>query len=191
MKRLFDILILGGFAAVLSYSGAQAAFTEEIYTGRQKDGVLILPKKLALECPDFDITKDDAVAECVNKLLRMNKAAKAYEAGDAVEIFREAYRQMNSEYNQIALTKKHLAGDVENQIEKETGEDKLDGAFADKGERIRKKQEQSVNLSAMATKNMVDMLDVYSSSIALQNMHYIYTYEFSKDSAAVPEKEDK
>lgn len=190
MKRLFDILILGGFAAVLSCGSAQAAFTEEIYTGRQKDGVLILPKKLALECPDFDITKDDAVAECVNKLLRMNKAAKAYEAGDAVEIFREAYRQMNSEYNQIALTKKHLAGDVENQIEKETGEDKMDGAFADKGERIRKKQEQSVNLSAMATKNMVDLMDVYSSSIALQNMHYIYTYEFSKDSAAVPEKED-
>lgn len=190
MNKLSKILLLSVLSVLTA--GSAWALPGMPYMGTGEDGVMILPKELAMRCQDFDLKKDDAVSKCLTKLLVMSKGDQRLKGERYTDVFREAYRQMNDVYNNIALNKQSIAADVDEQIEKEVfDETSLDGAFKDEGAKIRKKQEQNVNLSAMTTKAIVDLTDVYSSQMIADGMSTFYEYEFSNKAAPVEGEEDE
>lgn len=190
MNKLSKILILA--LLLIGVAVPAWALPGMPYMGTEEDGVMILPKELAKRCQDFDLKNDDAVSKCLTKLLVMSQGDQRLKGERYTDVFQEAYREMNSVYNNIALNKQTIAGDVEEQIEKEVFEEtSLDGAFKDEGAKIRKKQEQNVNLSAMTTKAIVDLTDVYSSQMVADSMSMFYEYEFSSKAAPIETEEEK
>lgn len=179
-------------SSLLLLSAADALALPLQDNGTSTDGTMIFPKKMALFCgiSSHDIKKTDALKNCMDKMLELKLGTQQFKENYS-ELFKEAYHQMNSYYLDEALNKKSVAGDYEQQIDKNIDEElSLDGALPSKEDAINKKQEQLAKLSGMMAQNTADLLDVYTSQMALNSMQYFYEYEFSDRAAPIGEDEE-
>ena len=191
MNRLFQTSLLLCFAVVFATSAALAQ-VEGVNrdNGTGPDGVMIFPAKLAMFCDisSFDIKKDDVVEKCLNKLILESKGSQTYKQSYS-EIFNDSYRQMNNVYLTTALQKKAAAGNVDNQLDQIESESGQMGALSSESENIRRKQTINANIYGLTAESVADIMDVYSSRLALDAFKYYYAYEFSGNAAPVDEED--
>lgn len=193
MNRLFQHLILLIAVALWSVTAALAQVDGiKKDNGTGPDGVMIFPAKLALFCDisSFDINEDKVVDKCLNKLILASKGSQTYKQS-YTEIFNDSFRQMNSKYMDIALQKKAAAGDVEAQLDKIESDSGTAGALSSESENVRRKQILNANIYGLAAESTINIMDVYSSKLALEAYKNYYSFEFSGNAAPVDEEDAK
>lgn len=182
-------LVIGLLLALPAAAGLLPGVDRDNGTG--PDGVMIFPKDLAMFCDisSADIAEEETVKNCLNKIL-LSASGSQLGKQDYQALFKKAYRQMNKVYLEGALNYKSQAGDVEDKIDDEIGALDQAGAIPSKEDNIRKKQEQNAALYGKTAAQTVDVIDVYSSLLALNAMKYYYEYEFSGNAAPIEGAEE-
>lgn len=141
--------------------------------GTGPDGVMILPKGMALRCglSARDGRDSEKISACLDHLVALTKD-NAIARESAYEIMTDIIHQLSQEYLVLALENKADSGDVEDKIEEETGKDMASTA--------KDKQLQSTNLSAKKARNINDLTRIYSALLFLQSMDGYYKLDFSR-----------
>lgn len=200
MKLLYKTLAIFVVGLLLT---APAAAQLGKDNGRGSDGVLIFPKKFALFCDisSTDIGVDGTVKKCLNKMLRLRDGARSKQM-PYEPLFNEAFHQVNAEYLYKSLQQRSVSADVKDEISLVLDEckDKSGGAAGDVassvsaseegGSKLRRRQCENVNLSALTAERVVGILDNYSSLLALKALDYYRQNEFNTGSSAEVEEEE-
>lgn len=159
---------------------AQESSDVEMDNGTCFDGTMLIPEVMAMHCglSCKDATDKEKINECLNTL--------AKEAQESNEVRDNAIRQLSSEYLVLGLQSKALAGNYEEEQDElldersgglggspalggmETGED---------GSDLRAKQEKNTKLAAQSVKNIVQIINVYSSKLNLDFIDGFYRYD--------------
>lgn len=200
MKLLYKTLTVLLFGLLFATSAA-AQFGKD--NGRDKDGVLIFPKKFALFCDisSTDIDVDGTVKKCLNKMLRLRDGARSKQM-PYEPLFNEAFHQVNAEYLYKSLQQRSVSADVKDEISSvlDDCKDKSGGAAGDVassvsgsedgGSKLRRRQCENVNLSALTAERVVGIIDTYSSLLALKALDYYRQNEFNTGNSAEVEEEE-
>lgn len=201
MKLLLKTLAVYIIGLLFSASAmAQLGFGKD--GGRGSDGVLIFPKKFAMFCDisSSDIHIDGTVKKCLNKILRLREGALSKQM-PYDPLFNEAYHQVNAEYLYKSLQQRSVSADIKAEISTvlDDCKDKSGGAAGgiassvsgaeDGGSKLRRRQCENVNLTALTTDRVVGIIDTYSSLLALKALDYYRQNEFNSGSSAEIEDE--
>ena len=181
VKKLYSIACLLLFAWLFALPArAQESNDVEMDNGTCSDGTMLIPEVMAMHCglSCKDATDKEKINECLNTL--------AKEAQESSESRDNAIRQLSSEYLVLALQSKALAGNYEEEQDEllDDGSGGLDGSPAsggmdtgEDGSDLRVKQEKTTKLAAQSVKNMVQILNVYSSKLNLDFIDGFYRYD--------------
>lgn len=169
------------FMGLLALSAnAQENNSVEMDDGTCSDGTMLIPKVMAMHCglSCKDATDKEKINECLNTLAK--EAQKSGKTRDDV------IRQLSSEYLVLALQSKALAGNYEEkQDELLEGENGNQGfnvtaegmSGGESGSDLRVKQEKNTKLTTQSVKNMVQIINVYSSKVNLDFIDGFYRYD--------------
>ncbi len=154
--------------------------------GHAVDGTLIFTKRIARFCGlgSKDANSSQKIEDCLNSLLRLKYGSQLDKLETFGTIYNADYYQLNAEYLELALQKKSLAGNYEEEI------DNAATTSSPTAYNKRALQEKDANLSALAIKNLAEIIDVMASSGNLHALNYISAYENASKTAAPVERED-
>lgn len=186
MLRLLKINI---FILLLSFLIVSSSYALDFGkdNGTDKDGVFIFPKEFALRCDikSEDVAKEKVMSKCLNEILLLGKGSSIGK-DNIKDVFDKSYHQMNAAYITLALNKKKLASEYEEEMDKILGSEIFSAAeLLDEEASLKKKQTQIAKLGYMTSKNIVDIIDVYTAQIAIDAMENYGIYEMSKDAAPI------
>ena len=180
-KKLYPIACMVLFAWLFALPvKAQENGGVDMDNGTCSDGTMLIPEVMAMHCglSCKDATDKEKINECLNTL--------AKEAQESNETRDNAIRQLSSEYLVLALQSKALAGNYEEEQDKllDEGSGGLEGSPAsggigteEGGSDLRAKQEKTTKLAAQSVKNMVQIINVYSSRLNLDFIDGFYRYD--------------
>ncbi len=173
MQKSSVAIFLAVLFLVFPVCGQETDISKMQDNGTGPDGIMILPKGMAMRCglSSRDGSDPEKINACMDRLVALTQDG-AVGKESSYEIMTEILGQMNAVYMQTALAAKAEAGDYEDKMDEETG----DSAATT----VRDKQAQLVNLSAMGGRNAITLNQVYASLLFLQAMNGFYEYDFSR-----------